>query len=321
MKTYDVYVAACDMHGGIYHYKMKDGKMSFEDKTDLDCPMYIAIKDNKMYVPLRAPFKNCEDSGITELLMNENGKLTKTNVLQSTMGIVACHLTVDDYVYTVNYLSGSVVRLPDKADVRNGKGPNEIRQDASHTHYVSVSPDNKYIFVTDLGADEIVVYTKDLEEFSVTKVPAGHGARHLAYYKDGKTIFCVNELMSTITVFEYADGILAPRETVSILPKEFDGENTAAAIRVKGDYIYASNRGHNSISCLKYENGCLRLLGTTSCGGAGPRDFNFVGDDYIVVTNQFSNNITIFRAEGEKLIKTEQEFSAECPLCIVSREA
>ena len=78
---------------------------------------------------------------------------------QSTKGIVACHLAESDgSIYCVNYLSGSVIKMPDTVDTHSGHGINPKRQDAPHTHYVCESPDGKYIFVTDLGIDKIFVY-------------------------------------------------------------------------------------------------------------------------------------------------------------------
>lgn len=316
---YDVYVAACDTDGGIYHYKMQDGKLEFSDKTSIDRPMYLAIKENKLYALLREPFEGKKDSGLIVYDIDKDGKLINAGEISSTKGVVACHLTVADSVYAVNYLSGSVVKMPDIVDVRCGNGPNKARQEMSHTHYVNLSPDGKYVIATDLGNDDVLVYTKDLELISAVKVPAGHGARHLAYSDDGKTVFCVNELMSTVTVFEYNDGRLNPIETVSALPDGFDGENTAAAIRIRGEYVYVSNRGHDSISCLKFENGSLKLVSNVNCGGEGPRDFDFVGDDYIVVTNQYTNNIRVFYADKEVIEETDTEFLAKCPICIVSK--
>ncbi len=318
-KVYDVYIAACDKDGGIYHYKMQGGKMEFSDKTPVDRPMYLAIGDNKLYAVLREPFEGKTESGLIVYDIDKDGKLINAGEISSTKGVVACHLTVADDVYAVNYLSGSVVKMPDTVDVRNGCGPNKARQEMSHTHYVNISPDGRYVLATDLGNDDVMVYTKDLEVVSVAKVPAGHGARHLAYSEDGKTVFCVNELMSTVTVFEYSDGRLNAIETVSALPEDFCGENTAAAIRVKGDYVYVSNRGHDSVSCLKFENGSLKLVNNVKCGGVGPRDFDFVGDNYIVVTNQYTNNITVFYVDKESVTKTDSEFSAECPICVVCK--
>ena len=236
----DIYVASCVETGGIYHYKMVDGKLSFADFTPMDRPMYMTIEDRKMYIVLRAPFEN-EHSGVVAYDLDDAGRLINPTLAKSTLGVVGCHILADGgEVYCANYISGSVIKMPDKLVTHTGSGVHPTRQSSPHCHFVGLTPDKKYICVTDLGLDTIFLYHRDMTLHSQAKVPAGHGVRHLAFSEDGKWLFAANELRSTLSVFSYADGALCLVDTCDLLPADFTGENLAAAIRVKDGKIYVS---------------------------------------------------------------------------------
>ena len=318
-----IYIAACDENGGIYHYTQNnDGSLNKIEFFPLDRPMYLTISDGRMYVILREPFENSTDSGVFSYEITNDGALKNPSEIISTRGKVACHLYVapgDTNPYCVNYLSGSVIKTPDKLVTHIGEGPSKPRQDMSHTHFVSASPDNKYILVTDLGLDTIFTYDRSLSENSRAKVPQGHGVRHLAFSEDGKTVFAANELESTLSAFDYNDGVLTLKDTLSALPCDFEGKSTIAAIRVRCGKIFVSNRGHDSISCFDYKNGKLTLLYVTKVGGSSPRDFDFIGD-YVYSTNETTNNTTVLKFNGEALELTKFEYPAPNPLCVVGIE-
>lgn len=316
---HNIYIADCVHDGGVYTYRLhSDGTAELLLKTPADRPMYLAKKNGKLYVLLREPF--CGNvSGLAVYETDQTGKPHTCIATVPVHGICGCHLCVteEEQVYVANYLSGNVVHLPKTVVTHTDKcGPNEVRQDMPHTHFVGQSPDNTYILATDLGQDSITVYDSELNEVSTAYVPAGSGARHLAFSEDGKTLFCVNELASSVSAFAYENGKLSLLDTANILPEDFTGQNTAAAIRVRGEFIYASNRGHNSIACLTFHNGKLKLLSLTPCGGRGPRDFNLF-DNFLVCTNEDSGNVTFFQVDGEKLVKLETELQLNSPLCVV----
>ena len=295
----DIYIASCTEDGGIYRYTLtEDGKLIFVDKTSFDRPMYMTIENNKMYVVLRAPFKENNESGVVTLNINEDGALSDISRCVSTKGEVACHIAVDNGdVYCANYISGSAIKLPDTLLIHSGKGPHPTRQDKAHTHYVGFTPDKKYLCAVDLGVDTIFVYNRDMTLHSKVKVPSGHGARHIVFSADGKYMFCANELKSTVSAFRYSGGEFDIIDTVSVLPKDFDEESTAAAIRMRNGKVYISNRGHNSVSEVEFENEKLSLIKTIDCGGSSPRDFDFV-DKFMICTNENSNNVTVFDCEN-----------------------
>ena len=277
----------------------------------MDRPMYAVIQNRKLYVLLRAPFKNGE-SGVVEYTLDDSGKPVDPSPVRSTKGIVACHLLVDQGdIYCANYISGSLCKLPDQVVQHQGCGLDTARQEGPHMHFVGLTPDRNYICAADLGTDTVYLYDRAWNLHSTAKVPAGHGVRHLAFSQDGKWMFAANELKSTVSVFAYTDGTLSLVDTCDALPANAEGQSAIAAIRVQDKYIYVSNRGHDSISKLSFNGQMLTLLETFFTGGKTPRDFCFVGSQ-MLCANQDGNTVTLLDEELGIL----QTVSVEMPVCV-----
>lgn len=315
---YNIYIASCAKDGGIYQYRLYDnGSLRFENFTQMDKPMYMAVENNSMYVLLRSPFPENNESGLVVYDMFSDGKLKTASDIISTKGEVACHLSVNNgNVYCANYISGSVIKMPDKLIKHKGKGIHPTRQESPHAHYVGFTPDKEFVCAVDLGLDTVFLYNKDLEFVSKVQVPTGHGARHLVFSDDGKYCFVANELQSTVSVLEYKKGELKYINTVSCLPKDYTGETTASAIRFNNNYVYVSNRGLDSISVLMHKNGSLVYKDTYNCNGNFPRDFCILGN-YIICTNEKSNNIAVLDKHNFNVVYTEN--NVKSPICVVSK--
>jgi len=311
-KKYDIYFSACDTDGGIYRYRADGaGNIEFAEKYSLDRPMYLIIKENKLYCVLRECFDDCS-SGVVSFDIAEDGTLENQSEIQSTMGKCGCHICEHDgAVYCTNYLSGSVAKLPGKIVTHSGSGINPQRQEAAHTHFVCTAPDGENLFVCDLGTDKIFVYDKDLNKISSVDMIPGCGPRHIALHPDGETVFCVNELASSVSILTYKNGVLTPGKTVNALPDDFEGENTSAAIRYENNKIYVSNRGHDSITVMDYENKSLTVERIIPVQGKSPRDL-WVDEDVFICTNQDSNSVTVLSRDGELLF----EFEMPCPISV-----
>ena len=318
-RHFDVYVASCTPTGGIYHYKMSGSHLELAEITPMDRPMYMVIEEKKMYIVLRSPFED-RQSGVVVYDIDDTGKLVNPSDIYPTKGEVACHILVDEgHVYCANYISGSLIRLPDMLVQHSGAGVDQSRQEGPHVHFVGLTPDKQYICVTDLGLDTIFLYSKDLKLHSSAKVPEGHGVRHLAFSEDGNYLFAANELKSTVAAFEYQNGNLRLMDICSAVPADFVGKTTIAAIRVKGNRIYVSNRGHDSVAALRFDGCKLEMLNTFACGGQTPRDFCFAGK-YLLCTNQDSNSMTVLEEEnGFRIIESEAVAIPIC-VCAVMRE-
>lgn len=310
-----LYFASCTENGGIYHFVLQNGELQFREKTTCDRPMYLAVTDTKMQAVLRQPFADIPESGIVSWRIREDGSLGTESEQISTQGTVGCHLCCfHGRTYVANYISGSTFCSDGTLRKHTGIGVHPIRQEAPHIHFVTAAPDDKCLLAVDLGMDAIYSYDEKMNILSEAYVPPGNGPRHLAFSEDGKTIFCVNELGCSVSVFRYSNTRLNLIETVSVLADDHK-DSTSAAIRVQGNYVYVSNRGDDSISCLEWNGNHLELCSVTPCEGVSPRDFLLV-EDLLFCTNEISGNVTIFSVDGMKLMK-KGEVDIPAVLCAV----
>lgn len=305
-----LYIASRTKNGGIYTYALtKDNQYEKVAFTAMDSPMYMIASDNKMYILLRAPFDNNESGLISYDILND-GTLANPSDIISTKGEIACHLAkYNENIYCTNYLSGSVIKIPDTIIIHKSNSPAK-----SHTHFVGTTPDGKYVLVTDLGLDNIFIYDKDLHLKNKINMPKGHGVRHLSFSEDGNYVFSANELKSTVSVLRYKNGNMELIDTVCCLPEDFSEVSYAAAIRLNNNFIYVSNRGHNSISKLAFNGEKLEFIRCFDCKGKTPRDFIF-DENRIICANQDSNSVTVF--EENEDFKFIQEIKLDEPICVM----
>ncbi len=310
-----VYISSCVPEGGIYTYEItQDKSLKQAAFLPLDRPMYTIAKNNRLYVLLRDPLRNGNSAFLSYEICTD-GALENPTPLQSTLGTVGCHLCVDaENVYVTNYVSGSVFKAPDVVITHEGRGPHPTRQEKAHTHFVTVTPDNRYLLVTDLGMDKIFVYDKHLKAVNSVDAPSGAGPRHLAFSEDGKLCYCADELSSAVSVYRYENGSLTYLSSHSALPADFKDQNTTAAIRYKNGYLYVSNRGHNSIVCFKAVGENLELQSITDCGGVGPRDF-ILTDDLLICTNENDGSVVLFEIENNTKLIKKQTVKVPAVLC------
>ena len=228
---------------------------------------------------------------------SKTGSLVFLNQV-SSRGADPCYVTLDKtgkYVLVANYTSGTVAvfpRLPDgklgdasTAVQHAGHGPNAERQEGPHAHQIVLSKDNRFAVAVDLGLDKLLVYRFDSQKGTLTPndppsaaLDPGSGPRHLAFTPDGNFAYVLAEMGSTITAFAFdsSKGVLRKLQTLSTLPKGFKGQNDAAEIAVSpsGKFVYASNRGDDSIAVFAIgADGSLTLVERTPTQGKTPRGF------------------------------------------------
>lgn len=313
-----IYIASCCEKGGIYCYHLFcNGTLEFFDFVPMDRPMYMVKSEKKLYILLRAPFPESAESGLVVYDIDESGKLKNPSEIVSTKGEVACHLCVHGHdVYCTNYSSGNLIKMPSCLVQHHGKSIHPTRQTGPHPHYVGMISDQNCVCVTDLGLDTVFLYDTDLRFISKASVPQGHGARHLAVKEN--YIYCANELKSSLSVFEYKKGTLEYQNTVEVLPADFDGLSMASAIRIKDDFCYIANRGHDSISVLDIKNRLHpEMIKAVPCDGNSPRDFNIV-DDILICANEQSDNVSFFKLVNgipqklDSMLKIKSAFCVSC---------
>jgi 6-phosphogluconolactonase len=224
---------------------------------------------------------------------------------------------------TVSYGAGYVASFPLAADGRLGEsasllahagplGPNKTRQEKPHPHSVTISPDNRFAMVADLGLDRVLIYRLDPATGALTPhdpafiaTPPGTGPRHTKFSRDGRFFYILNEIDGSISVCAYdaAHGAGTPVQHISTLPAGFKvtDPDRAAEIRVhpSGRFVYASNRGHDSLAVFAVRaDGTLQLIEITPCGGKQPRNFALSPDgNWLVCANQNSNNLVVFQVD------------------------
>ncbi len=257
----------------------------------------------------------------------------------------ACHLTLDrteKILLTAQYGAGTVCVFelqPDGAigacrqTVKHVGGSRgfEDRQDRPHPHWVGVSPDNRFVIVPDLGLDAIVLYRLQdgqLLEHGRMGLANGSGPRHFKFHPSGQYGFVVNELTLDVVSFAYdaREGRLTPLGEVSTLAESVKAKertNSAAEIRVhpQGRFLYASNRGHDSISALGFDesDGSLKWIESEPIRGSWPRNFNLTpSGNWLLAAGRDSNTIAVFAVDvrtGE-LRFTGQSVEVPAPICV-----
>ncbi len=241
----------------------------------------------------------------------------------SPQAVAPCHLAVDRTGRTLlvaNYHTAIIAALPLAPDgtpgpaqviAHLGRGPHPQRQAAAHVHSSAISRDNRFALVCDLGLDRIYSYHLDAAQSRLTPAQppftaaaAGSGPRHSAFSADGSRFYVVNELANTVCAYDYdgASGALALRQEISTLPAGFAGQTTAAevALHPNGRFLYASNRGHDSLAVYAVgPEGDLVPVEFAPSGGRDPRHFALTPDGgWLLCANQNSSSVGAFRVDG-----------------------
>jgi 6-phosphogluconolactonase len=311
--------------GGIHAYELDTaaGKLKpLHQTAGVENPFFLALSPGgKFLYSIHAKqFGGKENEQVAAYAVaGRAGDLRLLN-RQSAEGTAACYLDVDKTgkaLLVANYSSGSVAALAIKTDgslgeptsfIRHkGSSVNPQRQKEPHAHCIVVSPDNKYAFAADLGTDQVLCYKLDPATARLTansppfaRSPAGAGPRHLTFHPDGKRAYVINELLNSVTVFEYdaASGTLTPKQTISTLPDDFKGTSYCADVKVTPDgrFLYGTNRGHDSIAAYRVgEDGRLSLIAVEPSLGKGPQNLAITPDGrWLLCANMPGNNLAVF---------------------------
>lgn len=263
----------------------------------------------------------------------------------STRGTDPCHVNINKdgtHVYVANFMSGSVTvfpvdetgtLLPSSEFIQHkGSSVDVKRQSSPHAHSVVLTPDEKYALVPDLGIDKLMIYKTDFAagtlkpaQIPFLRLNPGEGPRFCEFHPNGRFCYLINELASSLSVLYYdaEKGSFARVQTIGTIPADFAEDNICADVHITPDgrFVYASNRGHDSIAIfgVNAENGRLTLLDSVSSGGKTPRNFNLsTRGNYLLVANQDSDNLVSFAIDGETGFLTKVcEVFAPTPVCVI----
>jgi 6-phosphogluconolactonase len=340
-KSQGIYVAEFEPGTG------KLGQARLVAKTEN--PTFLALSPgNKVLYAVNevGDFQGRNSGAVSAFKMDtETGDLSLLNQ-QPSGGSGPCHLAVAENggcVLVANYGSGSVAVLPIEADGRlrapsasiqhRGSSVNHERQEGPHAHFITWSPDNRVVLACDLGLDQIMLYRLNAAQTSLIsndppffRIKAGSGPRHLAFDPKGHFAYVLSEMLSTLTCCAYDSdtGQLKEIQTVSTLPENYSGASTGAEVQMHpaGRFVYASNRGHNSIAVFEVDSGTgrVRLVQTEPSQGKTPRHFCVDPTGrWLIVENQDSDNVVVFAVNLSTghLSETGHSQQIGAPVCAV----
>jgi len=324
-------IIACSFHDennyGLKLYEFDTYDNSFELLIQENLafnPIYIAFSQNRKY--LYSACSHLRKSGF--ISVHEIDLLERTlNLIntQNSGGLVPCYVSLDlnnRYLLAANYSSGSFrcfpildnggLGLPVQTIHHHGQSVHPERQTEAHIHCILTDPTNSFVYAVDLGTDQIVPYNFNSVDGGIIKIydgitnlPPGSGPRHLYFHPIQPWVYLITELSNKIHCYKIDEGsILIETHQASTIHESQKSESFAADIIIDplGLFLYASNRGNDSISIFSISqiDGTLNYLTTKSAGGNYPwsLDINSTGD-FLIVANKHSNNLVVFQRNKE----------------------
>lgn len=284
-----------------------------------------------------------KDGAIQAYHIASNGALSPAGAPQPT-GNGPCHIAVapgKQHLVVSNYGGGSLALFPLNAGIPglaiqrlhfSGQGPNKKRQEAPHAHSSIFSPDGKQLLAADLGTDRIYIYdytpahtqrplSPAAQPFATTE--PGGGPRHMTFSKDGQQLFVMLELTGQIQVFQYQNGTLTPRQTLSATPPGYKGDNASGAdvhLSPDGKFLYTSLRGDiHQIAIFSVSATGLTFVAHQTLPGQEPRNFCLSPDGSLLFCGlQKSNLIVAYERNARTglLKETSLRVSVPSPVCL-----
>jgi 6-phosphogluconolactonase len=336
---------------GIYHSTFDAASGKLTDPTlvaEMEGPGFLA-KHPKLPVLYAVGNLNKTDVVAAFAIEKTGGKsgLRPINSLPIGDG-GAAHVSLDQtgkMLFTAQYGAGSlgVFSVADDGAVKartqliKHEGGSKVvadRQNAPHAHWTGTSPDNRFVFVPDLGLDQVVVYAIDPDKNEVKKygagvTPPGSGPRHMKFHNNGKWIYVLNELSLTVTVFDYDSemGTMTAKQTIEAVPAAelaLEKAKSASEIRVhpNGKFVYSANRGHDTITVFRVnaDNGMLEVVQRANARAVTPRNFALTGDGrWLLAAGQASHTLSVFGVDPQSGRMT---FDQHCvhvpsPICVL----
>lgn len=328
----DVWIGAGKPDPGIYHCALNRETGKISDPVlamKVAGPGFLALHPNgcSLYAvcsmegkPSVAAYAVERDQGKVALVLRNSVEIGDGG---------GAHVAIDStgkLLLTAQYGGGSVAVFAVEADgsIRErtqliehegASGVVPRRQKRPHPHWVGFAPDNRFAFVPDLGMDRVVIYEVDVEAFGLTRhgvgvLPPGSGPRHMVFHSTGRWAYVLNEMQLSVTVFDYdaAAGTLTPKQTFPTVPKELlVKEKFASGSEIRmhpsGHFLYAANRGHDTITAFRVDlaSGKLSVTEREPIRGAMPRNFNLdPSGRWLIAAGQHSHTLTSFEVNSDE---------------------
>jgi 6-phosphogluconolactonase len=330
---------------GIYVYSFNAETGDFEYKSEVSGitnPSFLAVTRDRKYVYAVSETGKGQGSISGYSFDPKSGKLTYINSAPSG-GDGPCHVAVDDnnqFVFAGNYGGGSLAAIPvtdngtlsqDIQVIQHQGSSIHKNQNKPRVHATVLSPDNRHLFVPDLGTDKINIYQIDADKAQpltvagqpFVKVERGSGPRHFTFHPNKRFAYVIQELNGKITAFKYSQGSLEAIQSVVTTEEGFSGNPSAADIHLSpdGKFLYGSLRAdvNQLVIYAVGPDGKLSFVGRQSTLGEHPRNFAIdPKGNYLLVGNGRSDEIVIFRRDQQTglLTPTGKKISVGSPVCL-----
>jgi len=327
---------------GIYQYLLQpDGSLQpIGLAAESENPSFLAMTRNKKYL-----------LAVNEINQGGTGNISSYRVRGDTLepinqspsgGGHPCFVAInpDGMVLTANYTGGNTGllkvdgegRLSDLLDLQQHQGRGTTpRQERPHAHSAWFEPGGNGVISVDLGTNELWFFALDTtrqilepRDQQKLKMTPGAGPRHLVFHPHQPWIYVINELNATVTQVRITSaGRYEKVESFTTLPEGYEGTNKCADIHISpdGKFVYASNRGHNSIAIFQVDSssGSLQSVAHQSVYGDWPRNFSLSPDaEHLIVANRHSNNLVSFKRDNSTgLLEYADQTEAPSPVCII----
>jgi 6-phosphogluconolactonase len=313
----------------------------------IENPTYLALnraRTRLFTVCGRKPGDQKETAGAVAAYAVEGSNLTLLNVCP-TPGTVPCHLSLSPDERALVFaeyaqahaglvaLDANGALMPDSLVTvqHEGRGPDPVRQERAHAHFAAVTPDDRWLYVCDLGLDQVILYDFANARRGLRADPArtfhaapGAGPRHLRFHPNGRLAFLLNELDSTVVSLRYTGESFTALHTFRTLPDGFAGESKAAAVKISEDgrFLFTSNRGYDSIAtfAIDAESGRLARLTVSPLTGSFPRDFAFIpGSNLLLVGHKRSDEVAVYAFDPATgaITRRDGTYAVHRPTCIL----
>lgn len=331
---------------GIYQcsFNKESGDLILENTIKgIDNPSFLSISENRKYLyAVSRTTKEVEKTGgfVVAYTIEKDGNLKMLNK-QVSNGFGPCHVNVSKdgkYAGIAAYFSGTTslypidkngkLKVASSTIINKGKSINKERQEGPHAHSIQFSPFDNSVFSADLGTDQLNIFKLEKDKLvpaqqPYVKMKAGAGPRHFQIHPNGKIIYVINELNSTISVLLKSNNKWERVQDISTLPADFNGDSFCADIHISNDgkYLYGSNRGHNSIAIFSIDtkSNLIEFKGTVPVEGDWPRNFTLSPEgDFMLVANQKSGNISVFKINKKTGFPEylNKEIKLPAPVCL-----
>lgn len=327
---------------GIFRVDTAEGTLEAVDVVrDLINPSFLALSaDSEFLYTVHG-----DESEVSAFKVDRRTGLLRFINRQDTHGKNPVHLALDPtgrFMVVSNHIGASLAVLPVNADGSIGAltqlvklegpiGPHRAEQNQAKPHFNLFDPSGRYVVVPDKGLDRVFAFRFEQGRLSPAAAPyaptrEAAGPRHLAFHPARPIAYVVNELDSTVTAYRFSPdtGALAPFQLLSALPETFTGNSRASEIQIdaRGRFLYASNRGYDSIALFGIDasTGALNFIGAGTTGGMTPRFFTLAPDGrFMFALNEDSDSIVTLAVDAGTgaLTPTGATVSFGSPVCMV----